>query len=190
MTVNISQITENLDALHDRLWRLNEATVSIESEYNNYLDGIYPTAEVCGVTINKPSRILEKYSYTTWSCGLSEWIDQQIRDSNIEDNIKDLEKILSDNCFEIDFFEIVPISKQEYEDWEVESENQVHDFKYKTGKSHTGEYVTLHTGNYIYIKLDTYLYVSVYFSDSKLRFCNITEEVVFDLAKKIAEKLD
>lgn len=189
MKTNISQITENLDALHDRLWRLNEATVSIESEYNNYLDDIYPTAEVCGVTISKPSRILETYSYTTWRCGLSEWIDQQIKESNIEDNIKELEKILSDNCFEIDFFQIVPISRQEYEDWETE-ESQVHDFKYKTGTSYTGEYVSLYTGNYIYIEIADFLYVKIYCGSSHIHISDITEDLIFNLAQKIAEKLD
>jgi hypothetical protein len=190
MTKRISEITENLDSLHNRLFELEAEVSSVEDEYCNYLDNMYPTAEVCGVTISKPSKILKQFQYNTWGSGLTDWIDQQIRDSQIEDTIKDLEKILEDEYFEIDIFSICPISKKDYEDQDIEIEKQVHDFRYKITKLYTGEYVSLHTGSYIYIELDDFLYVSVFCSDSKLRFCDITEEIIFDLAQKISEKLD
>lgn len=192
MTTNISQITEELDALHERLDKLENAVDSVQCEYNNYLDSEYRDAEICGITIDKPARILKQFDYTAWRTGLLDWIDQQIRESNIKDNIKDLEEILDDSFLEIDFFRVYPISKKEYEDVEI-TENQVHDYKYKATKIYTiytGEYVSLYTGNYIYIEIDYYVYVRVYCTSGRLEFCDITEEIVFDLAKKIAEKLD
>lgn len=189
MTTNISEITENLDALHERLDKLENAVDSVQCEYSNYLDSEYRDAEICGITIDKPARILKQFGYTTWRVGLLDWIDQQIRESNIKDRIKDLEKILDDSFFEIDFFSVNSIPKKEYEDLEI-TENQVHDYKYKVTKIYTGEYVSLYTGNYIYIEIDYYVYVRAYCKAGLLQFCNITEDLILNLAQKISEKLD
>lgn len=189
MSINISEITENLDALHERLDKLENAVDSVQCEYSNYLDSEYRDAEVCGITIDKPARILKQFGYTTWRVGLLDWIDQQIRESNIKDNIKDLEKILDDNFFDIDFFRIDSISKKDYEDADL-TEDQVGDYRYKVCQDYTGEYVSLYTGNYIYIEIDYYVYVRAYCKAGLLQFCNITEDLIFNLAQKIAEKLD
>jgi len=186
MTKRISEITENLDSLHNRLFELEAEVSSVEDEYCNYLDNMYPTAEVCGVTIGKPSKILKQFRYNTWGSGLTNWIDQQIRDSQIKDTIKDLEKILEDEYFEIDFFRVFPISKKDYEDADL-TQDQVGDYKYKVCQDYTGEYVSLYTGNYIYIEIDDYVYVRAY---CKVHTYDITEEIIFDLAQKISEKLD
>jgi hypothetical protein len=60
--------------------------IDTEQRYRDFLDEIYPEVKI-GDSRYSPSRIVEELSPTDFRCGKVDWIDSEIRDGSISEEI-------------------------------------------------------------------------------------------------------
>ena len=96
----IKDIKETIKELKEQITETEEEIKDYEcgeedkiSEYEEYLDSVYPIIEIGDCTFN-PSEVLKQCDPIAFRCGFNDWADVEI--TNLNDVLEDLKSKLED----------------------------------------------------------------------------------------------